>query len=56
VPGGLGGDCGNDSERAGDAVCVPLLHGIAPRFRAGAGIQTSTPRAVDQDAPGRGIG
>jgi len=56
VPGWMGGDCGNDAERARDSVRVPVLHGIAPRFGSGAGIQASTPGAVDQDAPGRGIG
>jgi hypothetical protein len=56
VPGRLGGNRRNDSERAGDSVCMSVLHRIAPRVGSGAGIQKSTPRAMDQNAQGRGIG
>jgi hypothetical protein len=56
VPGRLGGFGGNDAERTGHAVCLPVLHGIAPGFRSGPGIQAGTPSAVDQNAQGRGIG
>ena len=56
VPVGLGGNCGEDSERAGDAVCMSFLPVVAPRFRAGARIQKSSPRAVDKAAPRGGVG
>ena len=56
VPGRLGRNRGNDTECAGNSVCMSVLYGIAPRVGSGAGIQKSTPRAMDQNAQGRGIG
>jgi hypothetical protein len=55
VPVGLGGDCGEDSERAGDAVCLSFLPVVAPRFGPVRGIQEVAPRAVGQAAPRGGI-
>jgi len=56
VQAGLGGDCGADSERAGHAVCVPVLPKVAPRSRARAGIQEDAARAMGPLAPSGGIG
>ena len=56
VQGRLGRDCGEDTERAGHAVCLSLLPAFAPRVRAGAGIPQAAPRAVGQAAPGGGVG
>ncbi len=38
VQAGLGGDCGADSERAGHALCVPVLPEVTPRSGARARI------------------
>jgi hypothetical protein len=35
VPVGMGCDCGNAAECAGDAVCMSFLPDVAPGFRAG---------------------
>ena len=56
VQAGLGGDCGADSERAGHAVCVPVLPEVAPRSGARAGIQEDAARAMGPLAPSGGIG
>jgi hypothetical protein len=56
VQAGLGGDCGADSERAGHAVCVPVLSEVAPRSGARAGIQEDAARAMGPLAPSGGIG
>src|SRR4029077_2124391 len=36
VQGRMGRDCREDSERAGDSLCVSFLPVVAPRFRTGA--------------------
>ena len=56
VQAGLGGDCGADSERAGHAVCVPVLPEVAPRSGTCAGIQEDAARAMGPLAPSGGIG
>ena len=56
VPAGMGGYRGKGAQRAGDAVCLSLLPVVAPRAGAGARIPQDSPGAVDQAAPGGGIG
>jgi hypothetical protein len=51
VPAGLGRDRGNAAQRTGNALCLPVLPDVAPGGGSSEGIQTSSPRAVDQDAP-----
>jgi hypothetical protein len=55
LPGRLGGNRGQDRERAGHAVCLPVLPAIASRSRAGPWIPEIPPRAVDEIAPRRRV-
>jgi hypothetical protein len=47
----MGSDRGEDAERAGHPVCVPVLSGIAPRPRPRARIPQIAARAVGQVPP-----
>jgi len=55
LPGGLGGNCGQDCERAGHAVCLPVLPAIASRSRASTRIPEIPARAVGEIAPRRRV-
>src|SRR4029077_16059267 len=51
----LGSDCGKDSERAGDSLCMSFLPAFAPRFGPRSGIPENAARAVGGIAPGWGV-
>jgi hypothetical protein len=55
LPGGLGGNRGQDCERAGHSVCLPVLPAIASRSRASKRIPEIPPRAVGEIAPRRRV-
>lgn len=55
LPGRLGGNRGQDCERAGHAVCLPVLPAIASRSRAGTRIPEIPARAVGEIAPRRRV-
>ena len=51
----LGGDRGENAQRAGHAVCLPVLHGFTSSSGAGARIPQDAARALGEAAPGANV-
>lgn len=55
VPERLGRNRGEDTQCAGDPVCVSVLSSFAPGIRTGARVSQASPRKMGETAPGGGI-